>query len=419
MTEAPEADASLIAALLPFDPFDEVVHANPYPTYQKVREENGETYVSPGGLVSVLSHQAVSAALKNPKFGWGDNFMLSDQLVKNPEVPDDPPGRMLMFMDPPDHTRVRGLVSKAFTPRTIERLRAKARVFATTLMAETMEKRDAVGVVDLHETIVSPLPGMVLSELMDVPEKYHESFLTFYRASGIGIDPGFLLTEEQRRQRDNARSGFMVAGMEMAAERRQNPGDDLVSALAAAESEGDRLDKLELAMTLMNLLAAGFGATVALITNTLFGLLSNPDQLAWFREHPSDSAKALEELTRYDTPLQMTFRTAFADTEVGGTQVSEGQSVMIMLGAANHDPEVYPDPSRLDLSRPTTRHVGFGHGIHFCVAAPIARLTAQVALEAITRHDLELTVPDPARPPGMALRTLDELPVRLGDLIVG
>lgn len=414
MTELPVFDPNLIQQLLPFDPFDPSIHADPYPTYHKVRDEHGSVFVSPAGMVSALSHEAATTVLKDPAFGWGDNPMLADQMVRDPEDPDGPPRRILMFMDPPDHTRVRGLVSKAFTPRTVEGLRPKAEEFVAALIREALDQRDADGVVDLHKTVVSPLPGLVLSELLDVPSKYHADFLTYYRDSGIGIDPAFLLTPEQVRARNDARAGFMAAGMEMAAERRSSPGDDLVSRLALAEQDGDRLSEAELAMTLMNLLAAGFGATVAMIANCLLGLLRHPDQLAWLRDHPDRIAPGVEELTRFDSPLQMTFRTALRDTELAGTPLAAGQPVMAVLGAANHDPAAYEDPERLDLSRETGKNLGFGHGIHFCVAAPIAKLTAQVAISAIAGREVELTAPDPPRPPGMVLRTVDELPVRLG-----
>ncbi|WP_344942023.1 cytochrome P450 [Sphaerisporangium flaviroseum] len=417
MSELPVFDPSLIPMLLPFDPFDASVHADPYPTYHKIRDEHGAVYRSPAGMVSTFSHEAASVVLKSPDFGWGDNPMLADQMVRDPDAPDGPPRRILMFMDPPDHTRVRGLVSQAFTPRTVEWLRPRAHRFVESLISDALAARDASGVVDLHKTVISPLPGLVLSELLKVPAKYHADFLTYFRDSGIGIDPAFLLTPEQVRARDDARAGFMAAGMEMAAERLADPGEDLVSRLALAEQDGDRLSRAELALTLMNLLAAGFGATVAMIANCMLGLLRHPAQLRWLRDNPDKIAGAVEELTRYDSPLQMTFRSALRDTELAGVQLAAGQPVMVVLGAANHDPAAYQSPDVLDLSRTSGKNLGFGHGIHFCVAAPIARLTAQVAISAFAAREIELADHDPARPPGMVLRTIDELPVKLGDPI--
>ncbi|MFD4261730.1 cytochrome P450 [Streptomyces sp. NPDC058534] len=414
MSEMPVFDPSQIPQLLPFDPLDPVVHHNPYPTYQKIREEHGSTYVSPLGLTSVLSHEAASQVLTSPKFGWGDNPMMHDQMVKAPNDPDGPLRPVLQFMDPPDHTRLRRLISKAFTPRMVARLRPKIAEYMVKLIDDAMAARDADGIVDLHKTVISPLAPTMLSELLNVPEKYHARFLSFFRASATGIDPSFLLTPEQIKARDEARADFMQVGMELAAERRVDPGDDLVSRLVMAEQDGDMLDEGEVAISIMMLLSAGTGATAGMFANCAFTLLSHPDQLAWLREHPDQIAPAVEELTRYDTPLQSTFRTALEPTEVAGVPLETGQPVIVLFGAANRDPAAYEDPDRLDLSRNNSvNHLGFGHGIHFCVAAPVARLTTQVALQALTSLDIELAKADPARPLGMVMRTVDELPVRL------
>jgi cytochrome P450 len=199
--------------------------------------------------------------------------------------------------------------------------------------------------------------------------------------------------------------------MEMAAQRRANPGSDLISQLAVAQHEGDQLTEMELGMTLMNLLAAGFNAARALIGNASLALLRHPDQFRWLRENPDRIVGATEELLRFDSPLQVVPRTALAEVEVGGVVLQPGEHVAAILGAANHDPDHYENPERLDLSRPTGRHLGFGHGIHFCVAAPIARLAAQSALAELVKYDVELAVDEPRRFPGIVLRTLAELPV--------
>ncbi|WP_431038426.1 cytochrome P450 [Streptomyces sp. P6-2-1] len=409
-TDMPAFDVDVVKQLLPFDPFDPGFQLDPYPVYRRIREESGQIFRMPAGTTVVLSHQLTSEIFKSPVFGWGDNPMIADQFYPNP---DGPPARPLMFMDPPDHTRIRSLVTKAFTPRTVERLRDKAAAYVKQLLVTAVEE-SSDGTVDLMRTVLRPLSGLVIGDLLDVPQRYHQDFFDFSKESGRGLDPAFTLTPEQRTARDAARDGFVAAGAEMVAERRRKPGDDLVSDLVAVEAEGgDRLTELELSMTIMNLLAAGFSATAALMGNCTLGLLREPAQRDWFRDHTDKAASVVEELLRMDPPLQLLTRTALADTEVGGITLAKGEYAILLLGAANHDPEAYENPDALDLTRPANRNLGFGHGIHFCVAAPIARMTAQVALAELAGHDIELVTEHPAHYPGMSLRTLGELPVRV------
>ncbi|MBW4721555.1 cytochrome P450 [Saccharothrix obliqua] len=404
-------DLDTVRRLLPFDPFDPGYQADPYPVYQRIRAERGQLFRMPGGMISVLGHRHCSQLLSDPRFGWGDDPAISDQFVPDPDG--GAPHRPLLFMDPPDHTRVRRLVSKAFTPRTVERLRVKTELFAAELVAAAREKT-VDGVVDLMDAVLRPLPGMVLSELMDIPVEYHSMFIALAKESGRGLDPGFTLSAEEKKLRDDARDQITAAGAGLAAARREKPGDDLVSLLALAESEGDRLTRMELELTLMNLLAAGFNASAAMMGNVILAILRHPDELAWLRAHPEQLAGATEELVRYDAPMQLVVRSALEEAEIGDVAVGPGDQFALLLGAGNRDPEEHTDPDRLDLTRPPKRNLGFGHGIHFCVAAPIGRMTAQVTLAALIRHDVELAVPEPLRAPGISMRTLAELPVALG-----
>jgi len=406
MTTAPDVDQELAASILPFDAFDPEYYRDPYPIYRRIREKSGQVYRTPGGMVIALSHEAASVVMTDPRLGYGDNPVVADQFVPNP---DGPPGRPLIFMDPPDHTRIRALVSKAFTPRMVEGLRDRTAQFAAELMRDVADK-GTDGPVDLMAGLAGLLPALVLDALIDVPKRYHQEFLGMANISGRGLDPGFILSSVEKQQRDEARDGFVRAGLEMAAERRANPGSDLISQMAVAQADGEQLTEIELGMTLMNLLAAGFNATRALIGNASLALLRHPDQFRWLRAHPDQIVPATEELLRYDSPLQMVPRTALAEVEVGGILMQPGEHVAAILGAANHDPDFYPDADRLDLSRPASRNLGFGHGIHFCVAAPIARLTAQAALAELVKYDVELAVEEPERFPGIVLRTLGELP---------
>ncbi|HEY5834604.1 cytochrome P450 [Streptomyces sp.] len=410
MTETTsEVDRELAASILPFDALDPQYRTYPYPIYQKLREEKGDIFRTPGGMIAVLSHEGCQTVLTDPRLGYGDDPVVKDQFKPNP---DGPAGRPLIFMDPPDHTRVRALVSRAFTPRMVEKIRARTRELAVEAFAEA--RASAVdGVVDLMATFVRPLPGRVLDALIDVPKRYHADFIGMSNLSGRGLDPGFLLTEKEKQQRDEVREGFVSAGMEMARDRRANPGDDLISQLVIAYTEHGKLTEMELGMTLMNVLAAGFNATAGLIGNASLALLRHPEQYKWLRENPDRIVSATEELLRFDSPLQIVPRTAFEELEIGDVTVQPGEHVAAVLGAGNHDPKAYDDPDVLNLARPAGQNLGFGHGIHFCIAAPIARMTAHYALAELVKHDVELTVEEPERFPGMVLRTLGELPVRL------
>lgn len=406
-----EVDLDIVTQLLPFDPFDPGYVANPYPVYQQIREERGQLFRMPGGMISVLSHRHCSQLLSDSRFGWGDDPAIADQFVPDPDG--GAPHRPLLFMDPPDHTRVRRLVTKAFTPRTVENLRTKTEQFTAQLVAGSREKT-VDGVVDLMDTLLRPLPGMVLSELMDIPAEYHPMFIALAKESGRGLDPGFTLSVEQKKLRDDARDQITAAGAALAAARREKPGDDLVSHLALAESEGDRLTRMELELTLMNLLAAGFNASAAMMGNVILAILRHPDELAWLRAHPEQLAGATEELLRYDAPMQLVVRSALEEAEIGDLKVGPGDQFALLLGAGNRDPEEFTEPDRLDLTRTPSRNLGFGHGVHFCVAAPIGRMIAQVILTELIRHDVELAVDEPLRAPGISMRTLAELPVTLG-----
>ena len=409
MTEAPPFDTSIIRQLLPFDPFDPGFHADPYPVFRKLREEYGQALRPPAGNLVLLGHREITSVMTDPRFGRGDGEGVRDQLLV---MPGESPAALLAFMDPPDHTRLRGLVSKAFTPRTVERLRQRAEEIVNRLLDEALAA-SVDGTVELMSAVFRPLGGLVLSEMLSIPEEYHEKAFGYSMDSARGLDPGFTLTDEQKRNRDEGRLWFAELSRELAAARRAEPRDDLLTDLVMAEQEGDRLTEMELVTTCVNLLAAGFGATAAQIGNAALALLRHPDQLEWLRTHPDEITGATEELLRYDGPLFLLSRTALEPTEVAGFPLTAGEEVFLVMGAASHDPTYYDDPDRLDLSRKPNKVLGYGHGIHFCVAAPIARMTTQVALAAVARHQVELAR-EATFNGALVIRMVAELPVRLG-----
>ncbi|MFF4255938.1 cytochrome P450 [Streptomyces sp. NPDC001663] len=409
MTEAPPVDTSLVSQLLPFNPFDRAFHADPYPILRRIREESPGAVRMPAGVVTVLGHREVSRVLTDPNFGWGDGDAVKQQEVS---LDGGKPVRILAFMDPPDHTRLRGLVSKAFTPRTVARLRPRMEQITDELLA-TAQANSADGRIDLVESLFRPLGGLVLTEMLGIPEEYHAQAFDFSMDSARGLDPDFTLTPEQAAKRDEGRLWFAELTRKLAEQRRAEPGDDLITELVNAEQDGERLTETELVSICVNLLAAGFGATAAQMANSTLALLQHPDQLRWLRKNPDGIGSATEELLRYDGPLFLLTRSAFRDTEVGGLPIAAGEQIFLSMGSASHDPSVYDDPDRLDLSRTPHKVLGFGHGIHFCVAAPIARMTTQTALAALVRHDIELATDAPEFNGALVIRTLASLPVRL------
>jgi cytochrome P450 len=398
-------DPAMLPLLLPFDPFDPTFHADPYPVYRKIRE-SGPVFRTPAGVVFAIGHQEVSDILRDPRFGWGDGEAVADQFI---EDGDRPPVRPLIFMDPPDHTRVRSLITKAFSARMTERLRPRAEQLAAELIAAA--RPDGGGTVDLMSTVAGPLPALLVGALLGVSTEHLGQFREWAADSGRGLDPAFILTPDQVVRRDSARASIMDYFRELAERRRVEPADDLVTELVRVEQEGDRLSELELVTTCMGLLGAGYATTVNLIGGGLLALLRAPEQLAWFRANPQLVAGVVEELVRFDSPIQMTSRIALEDVEIAGIEIESEQQVFLMVGGANHDPEVYDDPDSLDLRRSNTRNLGFGLGIHFCIGAPLARLTAQVALGALSTLDLSLADEPPTYRTSLVLRALDRLPV--------
>jgi unspecific monooxygenase len=411
MTEAPAFDPAFVTQLLPFNPFDPAFHADPYPVFRALREETRGAVRTPAGLVTLLSHEHVTSVLSNPHFGWGDGEAVRSQELS---IDGGPPTRFLAMQDPPDHTRLRGLVSKAFTPRMVARLRTRIEQITEGLLADAQATAAANdGVVDLVSAVFRPLGGLVLTEMMGIPEEFHAQAFDYSADSARGLDPEFLLTPEQAKKRDEGRLWFAHLTAELARRRRAEPGDDLISDLVAAEQDGDGLSDDELAVICVNLLAAGFGATAAQMANSALALLRHPEQLQWLRFHPDRIGGATEELLRFDGPLFLLTRTALEDTEVAGFPLAAGEQVFLSMGSASHDPAVYKDADRLDLSRIPVKILGYGHGIHFCVAAPVARLATQVALAALVRHRIELATDAPVFNGALVIRTLAELPVRL------
>jgi cytochrome P450 len=385
--------------------------ADPYPAYRRLREA-GPVHRHPAGFFVLTGYDDVSAFLRDARFGKGGYQALFESRFGSgtggPWI-----GLSMLFRDPPDHTRLRALVSKAFTPRVVETLRGHIQEIVNRLLARVAGARQ----MDVIEGLAYPLPVTVISELLGVPVDDNERVKGWSRdiaraVDAIALPVGPEVIERGRRATDEMVGYFRG----LIAERSGRPGSDLLSGLIEAEEAGDRLSEPELLSTCILLYVAGHETTVNLIGNGLLALLRHPAERRRLQDDPGLLHGAMEELLRYDGPVQRTGRMATSDTEIAGVPIPAGSLVLGLLGAANRDPRHFAEPDRLDLMREEPRHLAFGSGIHYCLGASLARLEAQVAIGTVLRRfpALELATERPTWRPSSTLRGLDALPVVLG-----
>jgi cytochrome P450 len=398
------------------DLFDPTFKANPYPTYAELRSEAPvyRAELPDGrGVWLVTRYDDVVAVLKDERFAkdWR-SAMTPEQLAQIPPIPEvmKPLSENMLDKDPPDHERLRRLVSKAFTPRLIERMRPRVQEIADTLL-DAVKTKDKGG-MDLIDDYAFPLPITVIAELLGVPVEDRNRFREWSDAAVSG-DTTQEYVEKILLPHMQAFIDYLRALFE---EKRKNPKDDLISALVLAEEAGDRLSEDELLAMVFLLLVAGHETTVNLIGNGTLALLQNPDQLQKLRDDPSLIKPAIEELLRYDGPVETsTERFAREDVAIGDTVIPKGEMVMIVIAAADHDPERFPEPDALDIARADNRHLAFGKGIHHCLGAPLARMEGQIALGTLLRRMPDLRLKGSPESltwrPGMVLRGLKGLPV--------
>jgi len=390
--------------------------ANPYALYRMLRQTNPVLRLpvpahAGAGAFLLLRHADVQAVLRDPAFSV--DRRRADVIRENAErVPLDLIGeagglRSMLIMDPPDHTRVRGLASKAFTPRRVAELRPRIEAIVDELLAAAAQR----GGMDAIEAFAAPLPAIVIAELLGVPAEDHRRFKQWSSelVSGLGLaNPAESLARVQR-----ALVPLLDYLRGIIAARRREPRDDLISAMIAAQQERDALTDAELLATSNLLLVAGHETTTNLIGNGLLALLRHPDELARLRAEPALLRSAIEELLRFDSPVQATVRISAREAELGGQALRPGALVVCGIGAANRDPDAFPDPDRLDVARGENHHLSFGHGAHFCLGAPLARLEAEVAFAALLERfpKLRLATDDVRWRANPILRGLAALPV--------
>ena len=396
------------------DLFGPDFQANPYPIYAQLRSSAPVRRVDlpdGRGVWLVTRYEDVKAIFKDERFVKDMlNAMTPDQIAQMPPVPDalKPLTRNMLETDPPDHDRLRSLVRKAFTPRLIERLRPRVQEIADELLDAVQTK----GEMDLIDDYAFPLPIIVIAELLGVPAEDRDKFRRWSNAA-ISRDT----TEEYMVEvlLPNMRT-FIAYLRAMFEEKRDDPKDDLISALVLAEEAGDKLDEDEMLAMVFLLLTAGHETTVNLIGNGTLALLQHPDQFEKLRDDPSLIKPAVEELLRYDGPVETsTERFAREDVRIGETVIPRGEMVLVVIASADRDAERFANPDALDITRDDNRHLAFGKGIHACLGAPLARIEGQIAINTLLRRMPNLRLEGSPESltwrPGMLLRGLGGLPV--------
>ena len=381
--------------------------ADPYPAYRKLRERDPYHRSALTGMLIVSRYEDADAILRDHRRfvneAGGEAIGLSNESVRRELTPS------LLSLDPPDHTRLRGLVNRAFTPRQIAKMEEHVRATAHALLDEA-EGRDEF---DLMANLATLLPMVVIAEMIGVPAGDRARFKTWSDRLARVLEPN--LSPEEGRVVLETADEFHDYFAPLIEERRRAPEDDLVSRLALAEEDGQQLTTEETQVTLRLLLVAGNETTTNLIGNGLRALLQHPDQLQLLRERPDLLPTAIEELLRYDAPVQLDSRYLSEDAEIGGKAVKRGSRVLMPLGGANRDPEVFRDPETLDVTREDAVNIAFGRGIHHCLGAPLARMEGRIAFEALLERfdDIRFGERAPVQKPNIVLRGLQEFPIRV------
>jgi len=383
-----------------FDLTSKDVLANPYPTYQRLRERDPVHRMRLVNAWVLTRYEDVQAVLQdhhrfsNQEAGAGDREYTKD--------------RSMLDLDPPDHTRLRSLVSKAFTPRSVAALGPRIEKIVEGLL-DDVNGEDRF---DLIDSFAFPLPIIVIAEMLGVPAEDLDRFKDWSNDIVLSLEP--ILTREQRVRFRRSEQELYEYFEGIIALRRQDPQDDLVSALLAAEEEGDRLSHGELLATLLLLLVAGNETTRNLIGNGMLALLRNPGELQRLKREPELIETAIDELLRYDSPVQLDGRTALEDVELRGKIIHTGQQVVSVVGAANRDPAAFSDPDRLDLGREEKSHISFGRGIHYCLGASLAKLEGRIAFEGLLERFSSMRLAaEPQQRKQVVLRGVEDLIVEV------
>ncbi len=399
----------------PFDVRDPAFLADPYPIFSRMRAL-ASVWKAPMSRWFLTGYEDTSLMLKDRRFGR--DYDNPDALMRRfgPTAMEEPAvvelSHMMLMRDPPDHTRLRGLVTKAFTARRIEALRDQIQDLTDRLLDNVMPNRRMDAIRDL----AFPLPMLVICELMGIPEADRAHFVAQSGSGGALLNP----TPPTRAELDAANAGTQRSAAYFEAlfeQRRKEPRDDLITQLVQAEEAGDRLSTAELRANVNLLFAAGHETTVNLIGNGILALLRHPDQWGMLRDDPGLIPNAIEEILRYESPVQAVSRTVSEALEFSGVPIAENDIVVSLVGAANRDPAMFNNPDRLDITRDDLKPLSFGGGIHFCLGAQLARIEAAVVFDTLVCRLPSLRLAEPVQPKwrtSFTLRGLTELPVEWG-----
>ena len=380
-----------------FDLTSRKVRADPYEVYERLRSENPIHRMRLINAWALTGYDDALAILQDHRrFSSGENKL------------EYAPYRTMLDLDPPDHTRLRSLVSKAFTPRAVAALGPRIQEIVDELLDE-LAGRDSF---DLIGDFAFPLPVIVIAEMLGIPAEDRDKFNVWSNDIALAVEP--ILSGEEIVRVERASDEIIEYFEGIIEQRRMDPRDDMLSALLAAEEEGDRLSHDELLGTLMLLLVAGNETTRSLIGNGMLALLKNPEQLQRLRDSPDLLDTSIDEMLRYDSPVQFIIRVVMEDVEFKGKQFRAGQKVIILVGAANRDPTVFADPGALDIGREEKSHISFGRGIHYCLGSPLALLEARVAFANLVERfsSIEL-VEEPEFRDQIVLRGVESLWIRV------
>ena len=376
-----------------YNPLSPELRANPYPIYEELRRKDPVHRMRLQKIWVLTRFKDADAVLRDQR-----RFVNADRdFGYIPYI-------SMLDLDPPDHTRIRSLVSQAFTPRSVAELEPRIQQTVDGLLDDLAGRER----FDLIREFAFPLPVMVIAEMLGVPPEDREQFNEWSNIISLVVDP--MLNAQQIRQTQRVVEELFDYFEGMAAVRRERPQNDLISALVAAEEGGERLSREELLMNLVLLLAAGNETTRNLIGNGILALLRNPEQLQRLQDDTGLLDSAIDELLRYDSPVQLDNRITGEPVEIGGKKIPRGQRVICVLGAANRDPDAFPAPDVLDIGRAERNHVAFGRGIHYCLGAPLARLEGRIAFTALLSRFKSLRLAaEPQYRNQITLRGLEEL----------
>ncbi len=404
MTAATEPQELLLKLLDPAN------RANPYPVYRQILD-GGPMHVPESTLYVLSSFADCDEVLRHPD-SCSDRLKstAAQRAIEAGEQPRPFGTPGFLFLDPPDHTRLRRLVSKAFSPRVVKSLEPDI----TSLVDDLLDKAAQTSEFDAIEQLAHPLPVAVICRLLGVPIEDEAQFSAASTILAQGLDPFVTFTGETQGFEERMKAGMWLRGYlrELLERRRAEPRDDLMSGLIAVEESGDQLTEEEIVATCNLLLIAGHETTVNLIANGILAMLRHREHWTALSADPGLAPNIIEETLRYDPPVQLASRVAGADMEIGGIRIPKGDIMMVLLAAAHRDPAVTERPDEFDPTRTPIRHLAFGHGPHFCLGAPLARMEAAVALSAVTKRfpDAQLAC-EPTYKPHVTLRGMARLDI--------